>query len=109
MKELNKTIKIDGQKYKIGASFIRDGARDRKMRIYLFPQDETVIENFKERRNRDKKLWRKISLQVLEAFKYTNVKIVFGQNVGCSCGCSPGFITDMKNGQELFIDYKKVK
>lgn len=79
------------------------------MRVYLFPVKETVMENLMNRRMRPVDIWRKISHQTLDKFGYKNIKLTFSQKAGCPCGCSPGFIANVKNGKEVFIDYQMVK
>ncbi|MFA6569977.1 MAG: hypothetical protein WCT77_01935 [Bacteroidota bacterium] len=104
----NFKISIDSKKVKLSAreDYCEPG---RKLRIYLFPAKETVWENFNNRRQRPRDLWRKIALQTLEKFGYNDLKIVFSQKAGCTCGCSPGFIANVKNGKEIFIDYTLLK
>lgn len=106
--ELKTKISIDNVKYSIDA-FEQSDFSDKKMRVYLFPKNESVFENLLSRRARNKSLWRKMTLQILEKFGYNDVKISFSQRAGCQCGCSPGFIVDVKNGKELFITYNRVK
>lgn len=105
----NVKITIDNKNYIISGHASDSGRFGRKMRIHLFPQNETIIENLQNRRNRDRSLWRKISLLTLHNLNLSNVKLTFSQKAGCFCGCSPGFIANLKNGQELFINYKEVK
>lgn len=111
MKKENFKIKVsvDGMKFST-VSHENFDLHFKKMRVYLFPKKETGWENFNNRRNRDRSLWRKITLQVMEKmYGYKNVKMVFSQKAGCHCGCSPGFIVEQKNGKELFITYNQVK
>jgi len=106
--ELKTKISIDKAKYSIN-SHEQSDLSNKKMRVYLFPKRESVFENYLGRWARDKKLWRKIALQIMEKFGYKDIKISFSQYAGCRCGCSPGFIADIKNGKELFITYNQVK
>lgn len=101
-------VSVDGMKF---STFSHEALAvpGKKMRVYLFPKKETGWDNFNNRRNRDRSLWRKITLQVMEKMGYTNIKMVFSQYAGCNCPCSPGFIVDNKNGKELFITYNQVK
>jgi len=104
-------VSIDGMRFNTTSreEYNYSAKRGKKMRIYLFPQNETVWENLKNRRNRDRNLWKKIALQVMEKYGYSNPKMTFSQKAGCGCGCSPGFVVEEKNSKELFIDYKQVK
>ena len=106
--ELKVKVSVDGIKFSTTSheQFEKPG---RKLRVYLFPKRETLLENLAERRNRCRSVWRKIALQVMDKHGYTNTKMVFSQTAGCQCGCSPGFIVDEKNGKELFITYNQVK
>lgn len=101
-------VSIDKQKFSI-KSHMDYAEPNRKMRIYLFPKNEGVWENFEKRWNRPVATWNKIALQVLDKYGFTDCKISFSQKAGCTCGCSPGFIADVKNGRELFITYNQVK
>jgi hypothetical protein len=109
--KLKVKVSIDGMKFStISHQQIDLSAMpDKKMRVYLFRKRETVWQNLKNRRNRDRSLWRKMTLQIMEKFGYDNVEMTFSQKAGCQCGCSPGFIVNKKNGKELFITYNQVK
>jgi hypothetical protein len=102
-------ISIDKQTVKISAREDYAERYGNKMRVYLFPVKETVMENLMNRRMRPVNVWRKIALQTLNKFGYKDVKLTFSQFAGCKCGCSPGFIANVKNGKEVFIDYQMVK
>ena len=109
--ELKMKVSIDGMKF---STISHQNHQEfdspiRKMRVYLFPKKESVWENFENRRSRDRSLWRKIALQIMDKYGYSNTNMVFSQKAGCQCGCSPGFIVDVKNGKELFITYNQVK
>ena len=70
--------------------------RSSKSRIYFFPENETVLENFAERRTRPYKEYRKLVAEAIAmatgAAPTDLVSIKWSQKAGCSCGCSPGFV-----------------
>jgi len=99
---------VDGMKFNTTSHIQRDKP-GKKMRVYLFPTNENAMDNYLNRRNRDRSVWRKITLQVMREYGFQNSKITFSQKAGCGCGCSPGFIVDIKNGLEMFINYKQLK
>jgi hypothetical protein len=102
-------LSIDGMKFNTTSHIQHYGMSHKKMRIYLFPKNETIRENIENRRNRDRNLWRKITLQIMKEYGFQNIEMTFSQKAGCACGCSPGFIVDIKNGLEMFINYKQLK
>jgi len=81
----------------------------KKVRIYIFPEGETILENLIERHYRPSKLWRPFAEQALqmatgESKKY---KLSWSQKAGCSCGCSPGFIvSDLQKDYSVYVDIK---
>ena len=80
-----------------------------KSRIYVFPGNETILENFENRRSRPFNAYRKVALEALENhfIDVSKLKLKWSQEAGCSCGCSPGFIVegwDAKlNKNDMFI------
>ena len=69
-----------------------------KTRIYVWPKDESVMENLTNRRDRPVEVWRPIALAAanmcgLHPKGRTVAEVIaWSQKAGCSCGCSPGFI-----------------
>ena len=68
--------------------------RATKGRVYVWPANESVLENLVNRHSRPIKLYRKAALQALADLGITDVKLSWSQRAGCSCPCSPGFIAD---------------
>ena len=65
-----------------------------KGRIYVSIEDETILENLQNRRNRPIKLWRAYATAALAELGYTDIPLSWSQYAGCSmCPCSPGFIS----------------
>ena len=101
-----KTFMIDGVKVKVEAEQRRmDEPRMTRSRIYMFPKNESMMENLKKRYNRPVKFWKKIAENVLDTFLYHDKRMIFSQNAGCTCGCSPGFICKANSYHEFFITY----
>ena len=78
---------------------IRQEPRSRfrtKSRVYVWPKNESVIENFVNRRSRPLNLYRQALREGLSnaGVDLSNVDYRWSQKAGCSCGCSPGFIVD---------------
>jgi hypothetical protein len=72
---------------------------DRRSRVHVFVENETMLENLTDRRNRPSKLYRKI---VEDQFPTLAGQITWSQKAGCGCGCSPGFITSETIRDEHF-------
>ena len=62
--------------------------------LYVWPEDESVLENFINRRNRPITLYRKEVLPVIKKLfdMSDDVKFSWSNKAGCSCPCSPGFV-----------------
>lgn len=80
---------------------------DRKTlpRVFVWPANESVLDNLANRRLRPYSLWRKEVLpKVWEQLGVTNAKVRWSQYAGCTCPCSPGFIvTSGYRGQDLHV------
>lgn len=84
--------------------------RNVKTRVYVGPEGETVLENFLGGR------WTRPHKhpQVREAVHRTltlfgarpGTTFHWSQKAGCSCGCSPGFIADVRLGFDVYITYE---
>jgi len=74
-----------------------------KTRVYIFLDNESILDDLVNRWHRDVKLFRKYVLP--EVFKAIGkeVKATWSQYAGCRCGCSPGFILD-DVGKCVFVD-----
>jgi len=64
----------------------------RKSRLSVYVQNESVLENFVNRRNRPVDEWRKILKErVLPRFGFPLVGLRWNPYAYCSCPCSPAF------------------
>ena len=67
-------------------------------RIYVWPENESIMENFTiGRRARPVDAFREVVLgEVLPKLDVADAKVKWSRKAGCGCGCSPGFIlTDL--------------
>lgn len=75
---------------------------------YFFIENESIIENLQNRRQRPTKIFRKLLKEVLfgqlECKPHQIGRITWSQRCGCSCGCSPGFRIEGFYGRDIFID-----
>ena len=64
-----------------------------KPKIYIWPEDESILDNLMNRRSRPYQFYRKEVLP--EVFKQLgwdpDTKVRWSQYAGCTCPCSPGF------------------
>ena len=72
-------------------------------RIYVYPENESVYENFFNRRVRPVSVMKQVALKALRdrGFDIEAADIVWQQKAGCTCGCSPAFVLTRK-----FVDWK---
>lgn len=79
--------------------------RSRKMKIYVWPEGETLIDNLENRRSRPFNIYRKeVIPQVLAQLGVpADAKVRWSQRAGCSCPCSPGFIVEGYYGREAHV------
>lgn len=93
-------IKSISLRPKTGSSS-KDNARDyyHRPRIYIWPEGETVMENFtKGRHTRPYTQYKKEVLpQLFRKLGLNGIKVSWSQKAGCSCPCSPGFIVKEGN------------
>lgn len=75
----------------------QDGARYKKTRVYVWPSNETIVDNLLSRHDRPHRQWRKDVLPEVfsELGLAEGTKARWSQYAGCSCGCSPAFILDV--------------
>lgn len=82
----------------------------KKSRVYVWVQDEGILDNLNNRVNRPVALWKEIALKGLREVGLTEELIgglKWSQKAGCSCSCSPGFIIqDNAMGYDFHIDVK---
>lgn len=82
--------------------------------IYVWIEGENVLENLQNRRSRPSKAYKKFVLPLGlkeagysdEAAKEIIKKAYWSQRAGCSCGCSPGFLTKGLKMGRLDINFK---
>jgi hypothetical protein len=94
------SAKEDRMEFKIVSSEQRGkrrGARRHKSRLYIWPEAESVAEQFVYRTNRP---WQEYRTMLPAIFKHfglsENIKARWSQYAGCSmCPCSPGFVLDL--------------
>jgi hypothetical protein len=67
-----------------------------KPRVYVYPAQETIMENLANRRSRPLNTYRAALRKGLSELgvDLSRVDYKWSQKAGCSCGCSPGFIVD---------------
>ena len=76
-----------------------------KTRIYVWPDNESIIDNINKRRERPYTVYKKeIIPQVLAKYGWSlTTKIRWSQKAGCPCGCSPGFIVSDHYGEDIHV------
>ncbi len=84
-----------------GGYYVRSEVND-KTRVYVFAGGEGVFENLANRFSRPVELYRAAMRQALDE-KGLTAKARWSQKAGCSCGCSPAFITDQRLGYDIFV------
>ena len=84
--------------------------RRKNIRLYVWPaEDETVIEQLFNRRERPHAVWRKTVLQkVLKELDFpADTKVRWSQYAGCSCPCSPGFILSSEGYRDIHVQLEQ--
>jgi len=67
----------------------------RKTRVYVWPKNESVLENLAVRHSRPVREWGKVIRErALPVIGLGSEKIRWNQKAGCGCGCSPAFVLD---------------
>jgi len=61
-------------------------------RLYVGVNDETILQNLINRRNRPYNIYKKMLRDSLVGEVFDLSKLSWSQYAGCSCPCSPGFI-----------------
>lgn len=78
-----------------------------KTRLYLWPSNESVIENFLVgRHTRPVGILRLAIPAIFAELKIGPYKARWSRKAGCSCGCSPAFIIDARLGYDIFATVK---
>lgn len=71
----------------------RFNSRGTKPRIYVWEDGESVLDNLVNRRSRPTQLYKEFIPSALKELGLPlDTKVVWNQQAGCRCGCSPGFI-----------------
>lgn len=88
----------------------KNGKKVSYSRVYFFPANETVLDQFSNRRARLYDEYRKLLPLALMAEGVpgdVSRDAIWSQKAGCSCGCSPGFIVKRNvsalSGSDLFV------
>ena len=78
-----------------------------KPRLYIFPADESVLDNLASRHSRPYAYYkREVIPAVVNALQLRDAKFNWRQTAGCSCPCSPGFIVtcpQMPNKLDIIV------
>jgi hypothetical protein len=80
-------------------------------RLYIFPEGESIVENFAYRFDRPSRLYREVLPEILDRLGLpTDTKCSWSQRAGCGCGCSPGFVVRVpqKDGTHRWDAYVTV-
>lgn len=65
---------------------------NKKARVHLFVEGETLVDDFGRRTSRPWRVWKPIIAAALAEIEVHPTRISWSQYAGCSCPCSPGFI-----------------
>lgn len=81
--------------------------RDRKSRVFIWGDNESILDNLTNRTRRPYEVWRVLAVKVLRELVDQNGRplwdregdaatrrLRWDQRAGCSCPCSPGFVVD---------------
>lgn len=63
-----------------------------KSRVFIWPKNESVMDNLVNRRDRPHDAWKRFAEKAAALFDVQADKISWSQKAGCACGCSPGFV-----------------
>ena len=75
-----------------------------KTRIFIHITASSVLEHILSRYVNPVKLYKKFLPTILQQSNMAkNLTIKWSQKAGCQCGCSPGFIVEGHQGQNLFV------
>jgi len=74
------------------------------VKVFIFPKNESILENLVNRRSRPYHEWKEAVMDEVREILGDNVKLRWSQKCGCACGCSPGFTTDVAGTKDIFID-----
>lgn len=75
-----------------------------KTRVYVFHDDETVLDQLVTRYSRPSDCYREKVLPKVDALLQTPPdRWSWSQKAGCGCGCSPGFVASNNWGFDVFV------
>ena len=80
-----------------------------KTKVYFFINNESVIKNLVERKQRPYTEYRKMLPKVIEITKSHGIdlegmKFNWSQYAGCKCPCSPGFVVNEHYNYNVFVN-----
>lgn len=80
----------------------------KQVRLYIW-HDETILENLVNRRNRPVQFYKDqiIPALIKQHPKLADATMRWSQKAGCRCGCSPGFILNIKATSDIHVDLKR--
>ena len=83
----------------VGRSRTSQREMERYTRIFVWVQNESIGENLVNRQFRPYQEWRRLLVEhVVTPIGMAGVKLRWDRHCGCSCPCSPGFVTDRHMG-----------
>jgi len=84
---------------------VKQHSKPKNIRVYVWPESETILENLQNRRQRPYTIWRKeVIPSVLKELNLpADTKVRWSQYAGCSCPCSPGFIINDYYGKDVHV------
>lgn len=77
----------------------------RHSRVYVSPENETVLEHLASRHSRPHETYHEVVLPEVERIAGRKVRLEWSQYAGCCCPCSPGFIV---RGASIVKDEKPI-
>ena len=111
MFETNKEIAFSYEGSTGVIEFRRRGLRESAElgRIYVSVSEESIAENLMNRRNRPVDEYRKIVKAAFAEVGVEDTRFGWSQNAGCSCACSPGFISKASELRyhDVYVTVKK--
>lgn len=85
----------------------------RKVRLYIWPDNESIIDQLYARHHRPHDQWKKLIPSILEKLPMPAHMTMYlidprtpakwSQKAGCSCPCSPGFILDCERPFDIHV------
>lgn len=91
---------------------VRLSDRPQKTRVYIFEEGENVLDNLANRHRRPYDAYKKEVIPLVKEWLKANKPDVtdletgdlrWSRKAGCSCGCSPGFISTQFGGKDIYV------